>query len=69
MTGYFESLFLCLITGPRGTNLFCANVRKTFLVIAIIDDSYMSSKEHTATIGKFASGTFYAISRFYIYLN
>nr|XP_042137428.1 40S ribosomal protein S2-like [Peromyscus maniculatus bairdii] len=69
VTGRCDSVLVRLIPAPRGTGIVSAPVPKKLLMVAGIDDCYMSARGCTATLGNFAKATFDAISKTYSYLT
>ncbi|KAB0405873.1 hypothetical protein E2I00_005772 [Balaenoptera physalus] len=69
VTGCCGSVLVCLIPAPRGTGIVLAPVPKKLLIMAGIDDCYISARGCTATLGNFAKATFDTISKTYSYLT
>ncbi|TKC46507.1 hypothetical protein EI555_002559 [Monodon monoceros] len=69
VTGHCGSVLVCLIPAPRGTGIVLAPVPKKLLIMAGIDNCYISARGCTATLGNFAKATFDAISKTYSYLT
>jgi small subunit ribosomal protein S2e len=57
VTGRYDSVLVGLIPVPRGTGIVSASVPKKLLMIASIDDCYISDRGYTATLGNFAKAT------------
>uniref|UniRef100_A0A8C8Z6C7 Small ribosomal subunit protein uS5 n=1 Tax=Prolemur simus TaxID=1328070 RepID=A0A8C8Z6C7_PROSS len=69
VTGSCGSVLISLIPAPRGTGIISAPVPKKMLLMAGIDDYYISASGCTATVGNFTKATFEAISKTYSYLT
>ncbi|KAL4825919.1 hypothetical protein H8958_014252 [Nasalis larvatus] len=69
VTGRCDSVLVRLIPAPRGTGIVLAPMPKKLLMMAGIDDCYISAWGCTVTLGNFAKATFDAISKTYSYLT
>uniref|UniRef100_A0A6J3QGB9 Small ribosomal subunit protein uS5 n=1 Tax=Tursiops truncatus TaxID=9739 RepID=A0A6J3QGB9_TURTR len=69
VNGRCGSVLVCLIPAPRGTGIVLAPVPKKLLIMAGIDNRYISARGCTTTLGNFAKATFDAISKTYSYLT
>ncbi|MBZ3886186.1 40S ribosomal protein S2 [Sciurus carolinensis] len=69
VTGCCGSVLVRLIPAPRGSGVVSAPVPKKLLLMAGIDDCYISSRGCTATLGNLAKASFDAISKTYSYLT
>uniref|UniRef100_A0A2K5PRH2 Small ribosomal subunit protein uS5 n=1 Tax=Cebus imitator TaxID=2715852 RepID=A0A2K5PRH2_CEBIM len=68
VTGRCGSVLVRLIPAPRGTGAL-ARVPKKLLMMAGIDDCYISARGCTATLGNFTKAAFDAISKTYSHLT
>uniref|UniRef100_A0A2K5MPQ9 Small ribosomal subunit protein uS5 n=1 Tax=Cercocebus atys TaxID=9531 RepID=A0A2K5MPQ9_CERAT len=58
VTGRCDSVLVRLIPAPRGTGIVLAPMPKKLLMMAGIDDCYISARGCTVTLGNFAKATF-----------